>query len=117
MALDGKRQTPDGDKPLRVRALGLWARCWQLAGGVWPPPSRAITHQIVMMLARYLQAASGDRLSWEEALGLARETMAPLTAQRFYPGGEQDVAVDHLAEAIVAAESGRFPDLPPDLLV
>lgn len=99
----------EGRIPAKKRALGLWIRCWQLAGGRWPPASRAITHQIVVMVANALHDASGGRLSRRQALRRARETMAPLTAQRFYPGGEQDVAVERLTEAILDAEIGDLP--------
>lgn len=96
--------------PAKKRALGLWARCWQLAGGRWPPASRAIAHQIVIMVANCLVDVSDGRLSRAEALHQARETMAPLTAQRFFPGSEQDVAIERLTEAILAAEIGELPD-------
>lgn len=95
--------------PAKKRALGLWARCWQLAGGRWPPASRAIAHQIVVMVANYLLDAADGRLSRAEALRRARETMAPLTAQRFYPGSEQDVAIERLTQAILDAEIGELP--------
>ncbi|NLF64231.1 MAG: hypothetical protein GX579_06465 [Chloroflexi bacterium] len=95
--------------PARDRALGLWARCWQLAGGQWPPPSRAITRQCIVMLRNLLLDASEGRLTDEEALERAWETMAPLTAQRFYPGGEQDVAIERLTKAILDAEIGPLP--------
>lgn len=85
-------------------------RSWQLAGGRWPPASRAITHQIVVMVANCLHDAAGGRLSRQEALLRARQTMAPLTAQRFYPGSEQDVAIERLTEAILDAEIGDLPD-------
>jgi hypothetical protein len=49
---------------------------------------------------------SEGRLTEEEALERAWETMAPLTAQRFYPGGEQDIAIERLTEAILDAEIG-----------
>lgn len=96
--------------PAKKRALGLWARSWQLAGGRWPPASRAITHQIVVMVANCLLDAGGGRLSHSEALRRARQTMAPLTAQRFYPGSEQDIAIDRLTEAILDAEIGELPE-------
>jgi hypothetical protein len=95
--------------PARKRALGLWVRAWQLAGGRWPPASRAIAHQIVVMVANCLHDAAAGRLSRREALRRARETMAPLTAQRFYPGSEQDVAVNRLTEAILEAELEEPP--------
>lgn len=93
----------------RDRALGLWARCWQLAGGQWPPRSRAITRQCIVMLSNLLLDASEGRLTGEEALERAWDTMAPLTAQRFYPGGEQDIAIERLTTAILDAEIGPLP--------
>jgi hypothetical protein len=98
--------------PARKMALGLWARCWQLSGGRWPPASRAITHQIVVMVKNCLLDASHGRLTEYEALRRARAAMAPLTAQRFYPGSEQDIAIDRLTEAILDAEIGELP--PPE---
>lgn len=96
--------------PARKRALGLWARSWQLAGGEWPPPSRAIAHQIVVMLKNCLLDAADDRLSEEEAMRRAKKTMAPLMGQRFYPGSEQDIAIDRITEAILDAEIGELPE-------
>lgn len=101
---------PERRIPARKLALGLWARCWQLAGGRWPPESRAITHQIVIMVKNCLLDVSYGALNEEEAMRRAKETMAPLTAQRFYPGGEQDVAIERLTEAILDAEIGELPE-------
>jgi hypothetical protein len=98
--------------PARKMALGLWARCWQLSGGRWPPASRAITHQIIVMVKNCLLDASAGRLSEREAFRRARAAMAPLTAQRFFPGSEQDVAIERLTDAILDAEIGELP--PPD---
>lgn len=95
--------------PARKRALGLWIRCWQLAGGRWPPESRAITHQIVVMVKNCLLDVSDGRLTEAQAMRRARTAMAPLTAQRFYPGSEQDVAIDRLTDAILEAEMGKRP--------
>lgn len=95
--------------PAHTRALALWARCWQLAGGRWPPLSRAITRRCIIMVSNYLLDVSEGQLTEEEALERAWEAMAPLTAQRFYPGGEQDIAVERLAEAILDAEIGPLP--------
>jgi hypothetical protein len=95
--------------PARARALGLWARCWQLAGGRWPPPSRALTRRCIVMVSNYLLDVSEGRLTEEEALERAWETMAPLTAQRFYLGGEQDIAIERLTDAILDAEIGPLP--------
>jgi hypothetical protein len=61
------------------------------------------------MLRNLLLDASEGRLTDEEALERAWETMAPLTAQRFYPGGEQDVAIERLTKAILDAEIGPLP--------
>lgn len=90
--------------PARYRALGVWARCWQLAGGVWPPHSRAIGHQIMVMFRNMLMSASNGRLTHYQATARAQETIGKLTAQKFYPGGEQDIAIDLLTEAILDAE-------------
>jgi hypothetical protein len=95
--------------PARTRALALWARCWQVAGGRWPPPSRALTRQCIVMVRNYLLDVSDGRLTAEEAMERAWETMAPLTAQRFYPGGEQDIAIERLTAAILDAEIGPLP--------
>lgn len=95
--------------PARTRALALWARCWQLAGGQWPPPSRAITRRCIVMVRNYLLDVSNGRLTAEEATERAWEALAPLTAQRFYPGGEQDIAVERLTDAILDAEIGPLP--------
>jgi len=78
------------------RALGTWIRAWQLAGNRWPPESRAIAHQIVMMLAHQLEELGEGSLSADEAFLLARETMSPLLAQRFYTGSEQDIAIERI---------------------
>lgn len=99
----------DARIPARLRAMGLWARCWQLAGGVWPPQSRAIAHQIVLMVRNYLVEVSNGRYTHQQAFQRARQALDPLTAQRFYPGSEQDIAVDLLTEAILDAEIGDLP--------
>jgi len=88
------------------RALGIWIRAWQLAGGQWPPESRGIAHQIVLMLAHALQEVSCDQLNQEEAFLLARETFLPLMAQKFYSGSEQDIAVERIQQALLDAEFG-----------
>lgn len=92
------------------RALGLWIRSWQLAGNRWPPKSRAILQQIITMIANaFLDASNGD-LTRLEAMELARETMAPFTAQRIYSGSEQDYVVDALTDVILSLEWGdEFP--------
>lgn len=82
------------------RALGTWIRAWQLAGNQWPPQSRAIARQIVVMLANQLHELSQGQVSAEEAFLLAREALAPLLAQRFFTGSEQDIAVERIQEAI-----------------
>ncbi|MEM8857337.1 MAG: hypothetical protein AAGD96_03400 [Chloroflexota bacterium] len=82
------------------RALGTWIRAWQLSGNQWPPESRAIARQIVIMLANQLEELSRGTMSADEAFLLARETLSPLLAQRFYTGSEQDVAVERIQEAI-----------------
>lgn len=93
-----------GNLPIEKRALGTWIRAWQLAGNRWPPESRAIAHQIVMMLAHQLEElAEGNmsaELSSDEAFLLARETMLPLLAQRFFTGSEQDIALERIQEAM-----------------
>lgn len=94
--------------PVRARALGLWARCWQLAGGRWPPSSRGVTHQIVMMVMRFLQEASYGRLTDEEALWLARETISRLTQRPLDQESDQAWAVDQLVDAILRAELGEI---------
>jgi hypothetical protein len=63
------------------------------------------------MVKNCLLDAGQGRLTEREALRRARAAMAPLTAQRFYPGSEQDVAIERLAEAILDAEIGELP--PP----
>lgn len=88
------------------RALGIWIRAWQLAGGQWPPESRGIAHQIVMMLAHALQEASNSELSEEEVFVLARETFIPLMAQKFYSGSEQDIAIERIQQALLDVEFG-----------
>ncbi len=90
----------------KKRALGIWVRAWQLSGGEWPPSSRGIAHQIVMMLAHQLSELSEKRLSTEEAFLLARETFVPLMAQKFYEGSEQDIAIERIQEALLEAELG-----------
>lgn len=92
--------------PARQRALGLWARCWQLAGGQWPPASRAIAHQIVMMVAGYLYDAARADISRQDAFQMAHEALSDLYSQRFYPGGEQDIAVERLHSLILDVEIG-----------
>ena len=92
------------DLPLDKRALGTWIRAWQLAGNRWPPESRAIAHQIVMMLAHQLEELGQGSLSADEAFLLARETLLPLLAQRFYTGSEQDIAVERIQEAMAFAQ-------------
>ena len=82
------------------RALGTWIRAWQLAGNRWPPESRAIAHQIVMMLAHQLEELGAERITADEAFLMARETMLPLLAQRFYTGSEQDIAIERIQEII-----------------
>ncbi|MFK7805959.1 MAG: hypothetical protein AB8G95_30295 [Anaerolineae bacterium] len=91
------------------RALGTWIRAWQLAGNRWPPESRAIAHQIVMMLTHQLEELGQGGLSADEAFLLARETMSPLLAQRFYTGSEQDIAIERIQEAMefVLEENGK----------
>lgn len=88
---------------LEKRALGIWIRCWQLAGRQWPPESRGIAQQIVMMLANYLYDLGEGRLTRQAAFVLAHETMSPLIGQRFYSGSEQDVAVERIVRALEAA--------------
>jgi hypothetical protein len=61
------------------------------------------------MVSNYLLDVSEGRLTEKEALERAWETMAPLTAQRFYPGGEQDIAIERLTDAILDAEIGPLP--------
>lgn len=96
----------DDELSTEKRALGVWVRCWQLAGGRWPPESRAIAQQIVMMLANYLYDLGAGRLTRQAAFVLAHETMAPLIAQRFYSGSEQDIAVERIGEALDTAVVG-----------
>ena len=86
--------------PIEKRALGTWIRAWQLAGNRWPPESRAIAHQIVMMLAHQLEELGDGSMSADEVFLLARETMLPLLAQRFYTGSEQDIAIERIQEAM-----------------
>ncbi len=101
----------DGRLSAEKRALGLWIRAWQLAGNRWPPKSRAILHQIITMIANAFIDASGGTLDRSEALRFARETMSPFTAQRIYPGSEQDFIVDALTDALLAIEwDDTFPD-------
>ena len=88
--------------PHDKRALGTWIRAWQLAGNRWPPESRAIARQIVVMLANQLEEVGEGRLTAEEAFLLARETLSPLLAQRFYTGSEQDIAIERIQEAFNA---------------
>lgn len=88
------------DLPIEKRALGTWIRAWQLAGNRWPPESRAIAHQIVMMLAHQLEELAEGNMSADEVFLLARETMLPLLAQRFYTGSEQDIAVERIQDAM-----------------
>ena len=97
------------DLPTDKRALGTWIRAWQLAGNRWPPESRAIAHQIVMMLAHQLEELGEGSMSADDAFLLARETMLPLLAQRFYTGSEQDIAIERIQEALefVAGENGE----------
>lgn len=90
--------------PLKKRALGTWIRAWQLSGNRWPPESRAIAHQIVMMLAHQLEELGKGDLSADEAFLLARETLLPLLAQRFYTGSEQDIAVERIQEVLAFAQ-------------
>ena len=94
--------------PLKKRALGTWIRGWQLAAKRSPPASRAIAHQIVMMLAHQLEELGQGHLSADEAFLLARETLSPLLAQCFFPGSEQDIAVERIQDAMAfAADEGR----------
>ncbi|MFT5196687.1 MAG: hypothetical protein ACI9EW_002827 [Cellvibrionaceae bacterium] len=95
--------------PLDKRALGTWIRAWQLAGNRWPPESRAIAHQIVMMLAHQLEEVAKGRISADDAFLLARETMLPLLAQRFYTGSEQDIAIERIQEALKYASEQNEP--------
>ena len=90
----------DAQLSVEKRALGIWIRCWQLAGGEWPPPSRGIAQQIVMMIANYLHDLGDGRLTQQAAFVLAHETMAPIIAQRFYTGSEQDIVIERLSAAI-----------------
>ncbi len=87
------------------RALGTWIRAWQLAGHQWPPESRAIARQIVVMLANQLDEVARGALSAEEAFLLAREALSTLLAQRFYSGSEQDIAITRIQEAFEYAIS------------
>ena len=90
------------------RALGLWARCWQLSGGEWPPASRAIAHQIVMMVTHCLVDVGNGRISQPDAFSMAHETLSPFLAQKLYSGSEQDFVIDSLRDVILAAEIGEL---------
>ena len=91
------------DPSIQKRALGTWIRAWQLAGNQWPPESRAIARQIVVMLANQLQEVGASNLSADESFLMAREALSPLLAQRFYTGSEQDIAVSRIEEAFKEA--------------
>ena len=91
--------------PLEKRALGTWIRAWQLAGNQWPPESRAIARQIVVMLAHQLEDVGEGNLSAEEAFLLSREALSTLLAQRSYTGSEQDIAIARIQEALEYAKT------------
>ena len=94
---------------LEKRALGTWIRAWQLAGNRWPPESRAIARQIVVMLANQIEEISEGAISAEEAFLLARETLSPLLAQAFYSGSEQDIAIERITDAFREASNRHNP--------
>lgn len=90
--------------PLDKRALGIWIRAWQLAGSRWPPESRGIAHQIVMMLARHILELSEGSLSQAEAVAMARDALSPILAQRFYSGSEQDIVIERIEAVLKDAQ-------------
>ncbi|MDX1615036.1 MAG: hypothetical protein R3300_12055 [Candidatus Promineifilaceae bacterium] len=94
--------------PAHKRALALWLRCWQLAGGRWPPTSRAIAQQIVLMVRNALLDSAAGRLSEQDANIMARETMASLTAQSFTGDDDHQAVVEELTDVLLEAEIGEW---------